>query len=131
MDNKGFKYFILICRRPIDESDYLVEVHYNEEEKHFTSLVPQNQGFQMIVDVELTPNYYVSWARSGFKFYWMSTDIHYPEEYRRAGEIFFYNTIRARFKSMGNENYLYYATPNSVQRLAIQEVPPYVLCESY
>lgn len=31
MDNVGYKYFILICRSLVDESDYIVEVHYNDK----------------------------------------------------------------------------------------------------
>ena len=108
-----------------------MEVHYNEKEDKFTSLIPQSQEFQMIVDVQLTPNYYVSWARSGFKFFWMSPNLHYPEEFRKAGELFFYNTIRARFKNDQDKYYLYFATPNSVQRILLEEIPASVLCESY
>lgn len=43
MDNEGYKYFVLICRSPIDESDYLVEVHYNEKEDTFIGRIPDNQ----------------------------------------------------------------------------------------
>lgn len=120
MDTLDRNYFVLSCS--YESENYLSEVFLNDNNTA-TALKPLFKD-EFVVDVEVTPDYYLALSRKTVTVYWNSHKHHLPEEFREGSNLVIAGAEIITLHARNSSRFLYVVANSQLVRYRLDELPP-------